>query len=427
MKAFISYSHHDSELLEKLTTHLAVLRRDKLLDTWTDRKIDAGALIDAEVSRAMEEAELFLLLVSASFINSDYCFAKEFARACERQADGEVTIVPIIVRDCSWKIKELSKFKALPEDGKAVMGRHWHTPDEAFTNITDGLRKVIEKRAKTRAKDPQAKAQSEFIADERHVSLEQRNELRAILGEIVNRLANAGTLPDDEARKKTSMWFGIVWKQFNDVFGIEEHGLRSLPHERFAEAKSWLLQYRASKDKNLKSVNPQRYRNTLTKTIYTGIRSLGWTKEQLYTFAAAKLECTTPITSLNDLGNNQLETLRDRVRYELTKLKTMSGRAKSRPKFITPTLPEAKELLDTIIAHPVPDERGLTQILLESPAGPFLAEYIPNTTRRGTPISIKKSLLLSAIADLCRLGWLLPPVESENCCVYELNSSASDS
>ena len=120
LKAFISYSHEDAVVMTKLSAHLTVLRREGLLDTWTDREIHAGGVIDDHVDAAMEEAELFLLLVSASFIHSEYCYAKEFARARERHAAGEVIIVPIIVRECDWKIAELRKFKALPDDGKAV-------------------------------------------------------------------------------------------------------------------------------------------------------------------------------------------------------------------------------------------------------------------------------------------------------------------
>lgn len=144
-QAFISYSHKDADLLTQLHEHLSALQRQQLLDTWTDREIHAGGIIDHQIDEQMEKADLYLLLVSSAFIQSDYCFQKEFALACKRQQAGEAIIVPIIVRECDWKIPALRKFKALPEDAKPVISRHWHTPDEAFANIAAGLRVLLEK------------------------------------------------------------------------------------------------------------------------------------------------------------------------------------------------------------------------------------------------------------------------------------------
>lgn len=160
MRAFISYSHKDANLLTQLHEHLAALRRQGLLDTWTDREICAGDVIDDHVSAEIEDAELYLLLVSSSFINSNYCFDKEFARALVRQKAGKARIVPVIVRECDWQIPELRQFKALPEDGKAVVSRHWHSMDEGFRNVADGLRSLLEKQPGSEPAQPRAANQA---------------------------------------------------------------------------------------------------------------------------------------------------------------------------------------------------------------------------------------------------------------------------
>ena len=53
MKAFISYSHRDRDALDRLHTHLAVLRSDGRLDEWFDREILAGSEIDAEIQERL--------------------------------------------------------------------------------------------------------------------------------------------------------------------------------------------------------------------------------------------------------------------------------------------------------------------------------------------------------------------------------------
>jgi hypothetical protein len=39
---FFSYAHHDEALRNELEKHLAMLKRQGVIDTWHDRKIDAG-------------------------------------------------------------------------------------------------------------------------------------------------------------------------------------------------------------------------------------------------------------------------------------------------------------------------------------------------------------------------------------------------
>jgi len=52
MRAFMSYSHKDSEWLKQIHAHLAALRRQGLLETWTDHEIPLGGVIDDHVNAA---------------------------------------------------------------------------------------------------------------------------------------------------------------------------------------------------------------------------------------------------------------------------------------------------------------------------------------------------------------------------------------
>lgn len=429
MKAFVSYSHQDTHLLDKLHEHLSALRRDGLLETWTDREIHAGGEIDKEVDAAMDEAELFLLLISASFLNSNYCFEREFQRAQEKRAANTAIIVPLILKEVDWEIPALRKYKALPDDGKPVISRHWHSDDEGFANIAKGLRKMLKSFASNSAKEPATKkapAKAKFTPDDTHITIEQKEILKKLQEEVVDRLtAKLSMLSEEEFRKRRGKWFGIVWSQFNEHFETSG-GLPSLRKDQFEAAKSWLLQYRASKDKNLKRVDPQKYRNTLTKAIYSTAGALGWSKNQVYEFAADKLDQATPITSLNDLGNSQLELIKSRIAYEKTKrtVKSKQAKAVKKPRISAPKLEFAKELLEAILEHPNPEERGLTEILHSSPSGPLNTHFIPNITGAGAAPAARKSVFKPAVAELLSLGWLLQPEGDSNMRMYELNPHA---
>lgn len=139
---FISYSHKDEDLKENLDVHLAPLKRVNLIDTWHDRKILPGQGFADEIDEQLELSTLVLLLISADFIASSYCYGIEMKRALELQQQNKNHVVPIILRACDWQILEFSKIQALPTDGRAVTS--WANRDEAFTDIAKGLRRVIQ-------------------------------------------------------------------------------------------------------------------------------------------------------------------------------------------------------------------------------------------------------------------------------------------
>lgn len=164
MKAFISYSHRDANALERLHTHLAVLRREQLIESWYDREILAGDAFDTAIQRQMDESVLFLLLVSPDFLNSSYCYDVELKRALEKHENGEARVVPIIVEPCDWTSSPLGKLKALPKDGKAIA--EWNNTNTAYLDVVQELRRIVKADAQQSPKASPAVQQSAVPASE---------------------------------------------------------------------------------------------------------------------------------------------------------------------------------------------------------------------------------------------------------------------
>lgn len=141
MRAFISYSHKDESYRAELDKHLALLKRQQLIDIWSDHCIRPGEAFDPAIAGALQAADLVLLLVSADFMHSDYCFGIEMQQAMKRQDEGTATVVPIIVRPCDWTSAPFGRLKALPTDGKAVT--KWTSLDDAFLDVVQHLRKML--------------------------------------------------------------------------------------------------------------------------------------------------------------------------------------------------------------------------------------------------------------------------------------------
>ncbi|HEY6122508.1 MAG TPA: toll/interleukin-1 receptor domain-containing protein, partial [Pyrinomonadaceae bacterium] len=142
LRLFYSYSHRDEELRVELEKHLSVLRRQGFISSWSDRRIEAGKEWAGEIDSQLNTADVVLLLVSADFLASDYCYDVEMMRAMERHAGGDARIIPIICRPCDWTSAPFGKLQALPTEAKPVT--LWPNADAAFEDIARGIRRISE-------------------------------------------------------------------------------------------------------------------------------------------------------------------------------------------------------------------------------------------------------------------------------------------
>jgi hypothetical protein len=141
LQIFVSNSHKDERLLKKLETHLSQMRRAGVIANWHDRKIGAGAEWKHQINDHLQQADIILLLVSADFLQSDYCYDLEMTRALARHRAGEARVIPIILRPCDWESAPFGHLEALPAKARPVM--KWSLQDDAFLDIVRGIRKVI--------------------------------------------------------------------------------------------------------------------------------------------------------------------------------------------------------------------------------------------------------------------------------------------
>jgi hypothetical protein len=147
LNIFYSYSHKDETLRDQLEKHLAILQRQGIISSWHDRAIQAGTEWEHDIDEHLESADIILLLVSADFIASDYCWGIEVKRAMERHSSGTARVIPIVLRAIDWSGAPFSKLQALPKDAKPVTS--WLNQDEAFADIARGIRQVATRGTST--------------------------------------------------------------------------------------------------------------------------------------------------------------------------------------------------------------------------------------------------------------------------------------
>lgn len=175
INVFIAYSRENSDLRLRLDKHLSGLKRRKYINTWFDGLIEPGSEWEKEIDSELSRADIILLLISADFIASDYCFDVEMKKAISRHEKGDAVIIPIILHPCDWSELPFSKIQGLPQNGKAVSSDYWTSSEVAFSEIAKSIKSIVDNLRKSKKK---------HLIAINEVLDEKENELRITLDQI---------------------------------------------------------------------------------------------------------------------------------------------------------------------------------------------------------------------------------------------------
>jgi hypothetical protein len=146
VKFFYSYSSEDKEWLNKLKAHMSIFRRTGEIDVdeVDFKNMSPGKKWHETICNDLNSADIVLLLISPSFLASDYCFT-ELEIALELMEKDLLRVIPIYIHYCLNKIAVLEKLSWLPSREYPIVGSgYWPSENKAYLEVVEGLDKVIE-------------------------------------------------------------------------------------------------------------------------------------------------------------------------------------------------------------------------------------------------------------------------------------------
>lgn len=146
---FIIYAREDKGIKQRLLLHLNPFKNAFNAEIWHDEHIEPGQEWKPHINSRLEQTDLFLLLVSIDFMNSEFINEVEFKYAIDRHRAKKSIVIPVIINYCQWDIdihfKEytfnLNELQVLPNEGRPI--GDWKTTEEAYNNIAAGIRVVL--------------------------------------------------------------------------------------------------------------------------------------------------------------------------------------------------------------------------------------------------------------------------------------------
>lgn len=195
LKVFFAYSHEDNNLRNRLDKHLASLRRSDFIETWFDGEIEAGKEWESKIFSELEKSDIILLLISADFIASDYCYNVEMKKAILRHDEKKSIVIPVILKHCDWHHTPFSKIQALPKNGLPVMDKKWDTEDQALMDAAIGIRTIISRIIKEREQNLTGYFEElTKLKDEKEKSENELKFLKGRLEELENQINNSSEI-----------------------------------------------------------------------------------------------------------------------------------------------------------------------------------------------------------------------------------------
>ena len=121
IRVFVSYSHADKKWFERLQRHLKVLSKySESVECWEDTQLKGGDKWKMEIAKAIEKANVAILLVSTDFLASDFISSDELPPLLRKAEEEGTRILPLIVAPCSYGLSELSDFQAINSPDKTL-------------------------------------------------------------------------------------------------------------------------------------------------------------------------------------------------------------------------------------------------------------------------------------------------------------------
>lgn len=183
-KVFVSYSRRDAEWLERLQVHLRPLVRNSTIDLWDDTKIAVGTNWHDEIARALSEARIAVLLISADFLASDYIAAHELPRLLEAAREDGAVIVPVIVSPSRYpRTPQLATFATVNDPKRPLNSLSEADQEAVFEKVAEQVEQAIGQQ--------ELRARVDVIGGRVQDQQRQLDAQQAIINELVTYMLSA--------------------------------------------------------------------------------------------------------------------------------------------------------------------------------------------------------------------------------------------
>ena len=256
---FAIYAEENKDIMLGLIPHLETLSEALNVSIWYDDPIVHGQPWKTYFESRLHHTDIFLLLLSDAFMNSQFIAQSEFKSVIDRHKSNKSVIIPVIGDHCKWDIDHkltdyefnLRELQVLPDGGKPIV--EWDSPDEAYSNIAAGISAIIAPiSAKIDQEESIKETEDEAINDiggeQVEISSAEKGEADSMLEELIR------PEKEIEAAEENRLWEEAEAKRRAEVAKRLREEAEASAKRRAEEDRLWeeaLEKRRAEKEKRI--------------------------------------------------------------------------------------------------------------------------------------------------------------------------------
>jgi hypothetical protein len=124
-----------------LQIYLKPLEMKGLVERWDDTRIKPGMKWRVEIKKALDDAQVAILLVSANFLASDFITNNELPPLLKAAEIEGAIILPIILNPCkvAFNMSELEPFQSINSPDTPLSGMNEYDRDKIFDKLMESL------------------------------------------------------------------------------------------------------------------------------------------------------------------------------------------------------------------------------------------------------------------------------------------------
>lgn len=121
---------------------MGALRQHSIISPWSHGELKVGQEKQRTITETLEKSDIILLLITPSFISSDYLYTDQLSIALEMHRTSRALLIPIHLKPCYYSGTPIAEIQGFPEE-KSVF--EYENPDVAMSALVGKLAKTIEK------------------------------------------------------------------------------------------------------------------------------------------------------------------------------------------------------------------------------------------------------------------------------------------
>lgn len=143
------YTSEEKVVMHHLLRQLKSLKEDPNVEIWYDDSIKSGQTWKPSDKSRLYDADIFLLLVSNTFMYSEFIKQLEFKIIIDRYKSGKAKVIPLILENCPWDIDfeaneytfNFNELHVLPVVNKPIST--WDSAENALSVSAKYIKSII--------------------------------------------------------------------------------------------------------------------------------------------------------------------------------------------------------------------------------------------------------------------------------------------